>query len=319
MTRLPLNIKTRLEKRMSIKKALLLVGMLCATMAHAASFGEYNTCSDSNNVVPCEADAWGIAIEGLYFQNNGNSLVGEAFGGRLTVLINDNYTYKPKFGAGYRIEGSYHFGTGNDLTLVWSHYKTTSDANVAGNSSFTQRFSLESQFEILNLEFGQSLAFGEKLNFRAHGGIQIAELKEDWSQDVDNNGVPNNNGTLLSTDMNKPSGAGIRVGLDSYYDVGRGISIFVRTAGAILYMENKHTGGPRGLTNAFWASGTETITSLAPEVELSIGAKYAYEFDEGDLSIRLGWEEIVYFNTAFLNSSLSWNGGVIGFKWVGNA
>jgi len=69
-------------------------------------------CAAGNVTVPCERSAWDLGVDALYLRSEDNNGVG---------AVNAN-SFRAKYGWGFRLEGSYHFGTGNDATVNWAHY-----------------------------------------------------------------------------------------------------------------------------------------------------------------------------------------------------
>jgi hypothetical protein len=294
-----------------MKKTMMALAILAASAG--ANAGMYKACVDTPNQVPCEASAWDIGGEALYYRNDSNSVIGDVVNNRGGNNNNQIIDFRPDFGWGYRIEGSYHFGTGNDLTVNWAHYDKTSTGTDTFGRIFAVGvdFSLQSKFDIVNVEFGQHLQFGEKVNLRAHAGLQFSNIQEKWREQLVVGGV------FSDADRVDLNGWGPRVGMDGSYEIMNGFAFFARGAAAILEMTHTINAGANG---RFWSfTAEEKMHNVIPEGELSFGGKYTRAMAQGEVTAKVAWEERVYLNAAFGSDAMSWNGLSFGLKWVGNA
>ncbi len=288
--------------------AALVLGFSGAASAAMYAPAAAPACSAGNVTVPCEGNAWDLGIDLLYLRNQENILSGEQH-------QTTNEGFQADRGYGFRLEGSYHFGTGNDVNINWSHYsKTTSQDNFFVDNSTDE---LKSKMDVVNFELGQHIDVGEMWNLRVHGGLQYAKLHNQVRFDV-NEGVANFEGDVTA----KVRGFGPRVGMDSSYDFGNGFALFANGAVSILnakYSEHVDLAivqdGHHGIN--FTDGMTRHMTTTATDAR--IGAMYTHAMAQGDLTIRGGYQVNNFINANNGVSDLSWDGWFIGLKWVGNA
>lgn len=305
-----------MKSMLSLKKTALAVLALGSSAAFAGTMGP--VCTPGSVTVPCEATAWDVGIYALYLQPTYDADLGY-----VGNYVNNNHnTYRDwdaDWGWGFKLEGSYHFGTGNDFNVNWYHFSdTTGNDYMFGTApnGYNAHVSNKAQWDAVNFEFGQHVDFGERKNIRFHGGAQYANLK--------NTGTFSN---ILNTGQNaglemKFSGFGPRAGADFSYDWGNGFEMYANTAGAILVGTSKFSTWNN--LAATTASGSKN--SVVPEVEAKLGAKYNYAMAQGVVSLDGGWMFVNYFNANHtmgnvLNgeTDVAFNGPYIGLKWVGNA
>jgi hypothetical protein len=168
----------------------------------------------------------------------------------------------------------------------------------------------------VNAEFGQLVNFGEFKKIRFHGGAQYAQL----SQRITSNTA------LFAPEQIylKFNGFGPRVGADMSYDWGHGFAVYANGATAILVGDNTFNTTTSGVIDLIGTS-TGSTTSVVPEIEGKLGAKYTYMLSQGDLSLDVGYMWLNYIHSqSFLTtnavggtSDLAFNGPYFGLKWLG--
>ena len=146
--------------------AALVLGFTGAASAAMYAPAPAPSCAAGNVTVPCEKSAWDLGVDALYARSDDNQ------------LANMN-GFRAKYGWGFRLEGSYHFGTGNDAAVNWAHGKRTTDSTVNANV-----LSLTNTLDIVNFELGQVVNFGENVSARFNGGVQYVTVKDDFSNSV---------------------------------------------------------------------------------------------------------------------------------------
>lgn len=328
------------------KMTLAVIGL---AVSGAASAGMYSTppapsCTPGDVTVPCEQNLWDLGVQALY----------------LKPISDRNYRFIPSgpvatvgsvreveadWGWGYRLEGSYHYSTGSDITANWLHYDV--ESNLPGyRGSFISIFSnpplvvsdyrlfLENKFDQVNLVMGQHVDMGLLKDARFYGGFQYANIRVNGTNyynptravAVATNGVRD----LNRTDYN---GVGPTIGIDYAYALTQGLSVTANTSTSILYGTGRiNQGTTYGsglvLTN-FYASKKLVV----PSFEAKLGANYAYPLWEGVLNLQGGYQVVNYFD-ALQNIQVSVTnvasgvvtsrdfglyGPYFGLKWIGNA
>lgn len=284
--------------------AALILGFSGAASAAMYAPAPAPACSAGNVTVPCEGSAWDLGIDYLHLTNHENVAS--------NILDVNNNGYEAESGSGFRLEGSYHWGTGNDFNINWTHFSKSDDQDMDGADGDTER--LESKLTVVNLEVGQHIDVGENWNIRVHGGVQYARVTNHFDQDI---------ATANDAEDWKVKGWGPRAGIDSHYDFGNGFGLFANAAVSILHAE---------LESDFDNPATATFTQQATitATDMRVGAMYTHAMAQGDLSVRGGYQVNNFINAgangnnaAFLalagQRDLSFDGWFVGLKWVGNA
>lgn len=322
---------------LNLKKTAVAVLAFGSSAAFAGTMGP--VCTPGNVTVPCESTAWDIGIQALYLKSTYNDR-GFGYIGEITNADNTHtrlVSADPDWGWGFKLEASYHFGTGNDINLNWYHLSSTGTTQNFGSGFVyqggldeagddtpfnSQAVTIDPRWDAVNLEFGQHADFGVMKNIRFHGGVQYARIKTDaaWLASGDE-GIY---GSVRTS--SKYTGFGPRIGADYAYDLGNGLAMYAKGAGAILVGDHDFSGngvvGQTGVDQQSLGFSSDSKTSIVPEVEAKLGLAYTYAMAQGDLSLDAGWMWVNYFNaqTSFdLNTSdFGVQGPYVGLKWVGS-
>lgn len=292
--------------------AVLVVG---SSAAFAGTMGPL--CAPGATTVPCEKQAWDFGVQALYLKPNTNNH--RAYFASSTSAQTTMYAdLAEDWGWGFKLEGSYHFNTGNDVNVNWYHYSHTTNFATDGLTAIFKNFNLgtkvadKAQWDAVNVEFGQHVDFGDYKNIRFHGGVQFARLDNTMSSNADTVTT----GQYVSL-KNRFNGFGPRVGMDMSYDFGNGLAMYGNAASAILVGSSKFN-----TNNLTQTTSTGSFTTVSPELEGKLGATYTYAMAEGDLSLDAGYLWVNYFNVvqcgAARHSDIGFNGPYVGLKYVGN-
>lgn len=299
---------------LNLKKTTVAVVLALGSSAmFAGTMGP--VCTPGNVTVPCERTAWDFGAQALYLQpiysdsriqrfieNNSNN----------NFFNNNNDS---DWAWGFKIEGSYHFSTGNDVNVNWYHVNRTQDF-FYGTAS---EASIEPKWDAVNFEFGQHVDFGEWKKIRFHGGAQYAHIETD--RDFVNDSVF---GTSYFD--KKFNGFGPRVGMDMSYNWGNGFAMYANGATALLVGDSKINSNTVFVTDAGTTVNMANysyngLRTMVPEVEAKLGLKYTYAMAQGDLTLDGGWMFVNYFNAVHelvSDSDFGLQGPYLGLKWVGN-
>jgi len=287
-----------------VKKTVAAVIALGSSVAFAGTMGP--VCAPGNVSVPCDSLAYDIGFQALYLK--------PSYSGPLRVIgahgSGERIDLDLDAGWGFRLEGSYHFNTGNDINInsttfsKSNRYETIIDLEPITGEDISVDASLDwkPSFNAVNFELGQHVDFGEMKNIRFHAGAQYASIKSKLSV---TDRVTQERGNF---DI-KFDGFGPRAGMDMSYDFGNGFEVYGNTAGALLVGSSK-------LANIVKS------TIIVPELEAKLGAKYNYAMAQGDLIVDAGWMVTNYFNAqnvVIADSDFGFQGPFIGVKYIGNA
>ncbi len=337
---------------LNLKKTAVAVLALSSGAVFAGTMGP--VCSAVNVTVPCETTAWGVGARALYLQS---SVTGGTAQMEKTITAPNqsvNFGQDPKWGWGFMIEGSYLFGTGNDVNVNWyhinnGHSRSSTGARTISNDIFATHFpaitagtsttvssasaSVSPQWDAVNIEFGQHVDFGENTNIRFHGGFEYARLAAKTTLQLSGTRVTTTGGAASAFNAytsNNPSynGFGPRLGADMGYDWGNGLGVYANGAAGLLAGSSKFSTvyTDNATNNSVTTSGS--VMTVVPELEGKLGANYTYAMAQGDLTLDVGWMWINYFNVARSQSStlatstqsgdVGFQGLYFGLKWLGN-
>lgn len=320
---------------LNLKKTAVAVLALGSSAVFAGTMGP--VCAPGSVTVPCASTAWEFGVQALYLKP---SVSGHAFrsvtlsdplasptvgGGTVTPFTAQNYNTGPDNWAwGFKLEGAYHFSTGNDLNLNWYHLNNTvSDtgsfitaatlptglATSVSYAAATVTTDTKPNWDAVNLEFGQHAHFGEWKNIRFHGGLQYAYINNKYAltrsmaAGVDSvTGAATEAFNTSSEASLKYSGVGPRVGADYWYNWGNGFAMYANAASALLVGRQSFDNQFQYLLPAVAAGASPVFTSngsattIVPELEAKLGLTYGYAMAQGDLSLDVGWMWVNYFN-----------------------
>lgn len=320
---------------LNLKKTAVAVLAFGSSAVFAGTMGP--VCTPGNVTVPCERSAWDFAGQALYLEPSysGHDFYGSTISNAAYNTAGGTRTYNnmDKWGWGFKLEGSYHYNTGNDIDLNWYHWNrsTTVTPNTvlfsefAGLDTFATGLSLalKPQWDAVNLEFGQHVDFSPMSNVRVHAGLEYARIKS--SVTASTTGAT---GTDVITSLSSNTtynGVGPRVGADLGYGWDNGLSVYGNGGLALLAGTSKFTVTEIENSVTFVATGSSTV--VVPELEAKLGAMYTYAMAQGDLSLDVGWMWVNYFNSQNLGShhgghtrqsDFAVQGPFIGLKWIGN-
>lgn len=307
---------------LSLKKTAVAVLALGSSAAFAGTMGP--VCTPGAVTVPCEATAWDVGLTGIYVQPIYNGWgYGSISSGVSASLappffatdavynsINTNWNW------GFKLEGSYHFNTGNDINVNWYHFDRSNNF-FTGNTLFLSDilFAPDSvdllrrnvKWDAVNAELGQYTDFSANKKIRFHGGVQYARVRTAFNQDqtfafpIDEVAfVSVFSPFFINAEFN---GFGPRLGVDYNYWFGNGFSIYGKGAAAILVGNSRFSTGRSfdvslfPFTVATFSAATSgSRRSIVPEMDMRLGAEYTYNMAQGALTLDVGYLFVNYFN-----------------------
>lgn len=307
---------------------LAVLGIGFSTLANAGTMGA--ACAPGSVVVPCEEKRWDLGVQALYLRP-----VYDADRGYERVSVNGYTQLDTPWNWGYRLEGSYHFNTGNDLNLNWTHFDTGSqqanlygdvltDATTIAAGNLVQ--TVDHQFDQVNLELGQLAHFGQYKSMRFYGGMQYAYIQFDGIQ---NFAAPY--AAVSQFDKADYRGFGPVLGIDYAYNLTSALSLTANSTGSILYGTTRANLGYINVpTNVTFSSIYASKKAIVPSLEAKLGMNYAYAMGQGILNIQGGYQALNYFNalqkprytsatvTTLAESDFGLSGPYIGINYTGS-
>lgn len=291
----------------SLKPLASSILSLACGVVFAGTMGE--VCVPFNVTVPCEQNAWDVGITALYLK----PIESANFGYRVAVREGDYTRYVDwghDYNWGFRLEGSYHFNTGNDINLNWNHINAKTDSKFA---ILSQTFHHVLSSDSVNGELGQLVDFSRATQARFFGGLQYLRL----FGSIDNYLT----GSFLNHSDSHFNGVGPRVGADLFYGVYDGIRVYAKSATAIVYGKSEFYDGINFIIGS--------KDALVPELEAKLGADWTYAMAQGVVTVDAGFMWVNYFNAIHntigrfsgiggFETDLSYAGPYFGLKYVGN-
>ncbi|MGL5742618.1 MAG: Lpg1974 family pore-forming outer membrane protein [Legionella sp.] len=326
---------------LNLKKTAVAVLALGSSAVFAGTMGP--VCTPGNVTVPCPSSAWDVGGQALVLQvmtDNNLSLNVSTGTDGTTRFVDVSTDLKAQWDWGFQIEGSYHFNTGNDITLTWYHLDTgwnnhefvRDDLGLLADEDVRFGYGHKNRWDAVNGELGQFVDFSANKKIRFHGGFQFASIKRSIHAFAALENIDNDNDFLGRLEGNTQyNGFGPRTGIDMNYVFGNGFGIYAKAATALLVGSAKHgfDFDGRRVIDGVVVSGLDvnvggTRTAIVPELEAKLGANYTYAMAQGDLTLDAGYMWFNYFNA--LNATVSPGtatdfgaaGPYFGLKYVGN-
>ena len=312
---------------LSLRKSAIVISIFGSSVVFSGTMGA--VCSPTNAAIPSPSTACEFGAQALYFQ--------PALGAKNLdhVQIQEDGSahygnFDPTYAWGFKVEGSYHFNTGNDLNLNW--YRLQNSTTISATDVFAVQSPgvtpvsgtgiIDPSWNAVNLEFGQRIDFGDMKVIRVHGGVAYARVAIDKTLIT-----ANLNPVTVAEEDSAYNGFGPRVGADMAYGWGHGLEMYINAATALLV-------GTQGFNNTSNTSPARigSTAAVVPELEAKLGATYTHVMAQGDLSLNVGWMWINYFQVNLTETfiagvpgtlgaeanNIAFQGPFMGLKWIGN-
>ena len=369
-------------KMTKIALALAAIGMSAVAFAGAPG-NQVVAPAGVNLIAPDSVGVWSIGLEALYVEPTNNEFT---YGQNVGVNGNQvAYAYKNKsvnndWEWGGTVDLTYMFpGNSRDVKLAWTHLFSNTETNhttpgsgqyfqpafgegnfgpglnssstLAGitsstNSSGSAKGSARTDYNAVDLVFGQWIKIGDRLDLHPFGGLRWADVDSSFKgKYYPTNGASVSgagdyaNTTSTSSIYDKISsdfdGIGPRAGFDTAVHLGSGFSIVGTFAGSLLVGDidskfsnttyntttsSSHLLGVTSSSGAVTTTGyrvknNNNNTSVVPELDARLGLDYMYAFTPAtSMNIQLGYQVVNYFNVTeadFVSAGASQQGGLV--------
>jgi hypothetical protein len=257
-------------------------------------------------VVPNLKSGLELTLEGLYLQPTNSDLAYAAVtttnydaNGNAVSNATDVSYLKPNYDFGFRVGLGYVFpNSGNDVQLNWTHFHHSTDASVVtpdltqvsgisiDPNNSTQNGSVDFRYDAVDLDVGQYISIGTRLQTRLFFGVRGAELRKELTTTSFDNSAPAID-MIASTSNSKFIGIGPRVGIDSRYHIADCFGLVGHFATALLVgnvdVDGTHTESSNGsaIANSFTAN---TQTRVVPAFDAKLGLDYTFPFNRNEVS-----------------------------------
>ncbi len=294
---------------------------LCSTGAALAG-GPDHACQTGVISLPCASTGWDLGIQALYLQQRDGTpaFIGFRQAGPYRNWVLD----EPNWGWGFQLDGSYHFSSGNDVTLSWLRYhKKTSKTYSLGTTPAavnTVPTVGKREWDMVNLVLAQMVNFGQHTSIRFFAGAQYNDYATHYSaQNYPAAGLRANGHFTFK-------GFGPRLGTDFNFKVVNGFSVYIM--GALSLLAGDDCFKLNVTNNALVAAPNGSKIHFIPEIEGKLGARYtiALANRRGRIMLDAGYmwldmrgtillPSIPGFAVAECNTSLQ--GAYFGVNWLG--
>ncbi|WP_131783747.1 Lpg1974 family pore-forming outer membrane protein [Legionella gresilensis] len=283
-------------------------------------------CVPGSSIIPCVTNAWDISASALYLKPKyGDKLV------YLGVFHDQNLSHNiakksREWDWGYKIEASYHYSTGSDLNINWSHF----NQSITNNTTFTVgsfgialplTYTIKPKWNSLNLEYGQIVNYGENRSFRFYGGLQTTELDSDALLNLPPIFIGGITRYVSASGDIKYHSIGPRVGLDYYSNFLGNFGIYADAAITVLFGNGQfHRTSFINDIVLSYKSGSRNL--VLPEFEGKIGAQFIFLMGRSYLSFNAGYMLVDFLSgtdslsTKGFGDIFSLSGVYIGVKWA---
>jgi hypothetical protein len=289
-----------------LKKIIIVFLGFVSGVAIAGVMG--SVCVPGDVTVSCETRLWDLGADALYFRSIFGANKGYQW--RLNPARELNPVLKDlsnDWNWGYRIVGSYHFNTGNDLTINWTHFSGTSQyRNILAPLVLQDRlvrfpsfFENNNRFDQANIVLGQHVQFSMRDKTRLYAGMQYANIQSMGQTYITNSVVELiTNGSPINLFNNTSfQGIGPSIGIDYAYGLFNGFSLIANGAGSLVYGTARyHEGIVITNVHLIQAQVFARKKAIVPSLEAKLGINYAYNFRGILVNIDAGYQAINYFN-----------------------
>lgn len=313
-------------------------------------------------IAPISAGTWRVGLEAMYVEPTNNEFIygqnrtlsnttGDFIGYRNSVVPND-------WEWAGTVDLTYMFpGNRSDVKLAWTHiFSNTSSAytspganqyfqTVFGQSAFGPVFngtvsdsgyevvsstgivtgSLKTDYNAVDLVFGQLSTLGDRLDLHPSGGLRWSEINSNFS--VRRNSVNSSVGVTIPTlgntrriqdlyaDQIKSNfnGLGPRAGIDTTVHLNSGFSVVGSFASSLLVghiNSQLNSNDPIYTTITSGATTNTTVdyepyngknnhnnTRVVPELDARLGLNYLHNLSSStSIDVQLGYQVVNYFN-----------------------
>ncbi len=310
---------------------LFLLGMgLGSTLIYANnSSSTYNNDLDLRLSVPALQSGFEISAAFLVLRpmaNNLNYVIYNRAGLPIQSPSWDEQELDPRYTPAFSVGLGYMTASGRDVQLNWTHLNSDTSASIAAPDGYfvgpdyeigppaipirTASSTANFKDDVINLDFGQYLAFGCHVVMRFFGGLSTVFLREDVNTTYAGNVITGLYQGPFSTNQDVTSnfkGIGPRLGINGNYIIGHGFGILGEGAIAALigssHSNTSYISSSQQLIAEFGQStnyqtiADENTTQVIPALDGKLGINYQHVFSNKNLlTVEAGYQAAIYIN-----------------------
>ena len=208
----------------------------------------------------------------------------------------------------------------NDIQLDWTHLNSRTTGNISAdgiqffigpdyeigpdaasirNASGSATF----RYDMVNLDAGQFLSFGQHVMMRFFGGLSAGSLQEEVKATFTGTNItaPVGPFSFSSDTTSNFTGIGPRAGMEMSYRANNGFGILGEAAVSAL-IGGSHSTMRFSTTTSLFTNNPQSIvdqntTQVIPGFDAKLGISYQHECSRGSLfTIQAGYQAAVYIN-----------------------
>lgn len=215
---------------------------------------------------------------------------------------------------------------GNDFKLDWTHLSSNNSASIAAdgvsyflgpdfeigpagipirNATGNAKF----KYDVVNLDVGQFISFGQHIDMRFFGGLSTGFLREETLSTYTGNTVGTYPGPFSTMEniTSNFTGVGPRAGLHADYNMSSGFGFLGEAAVSALigslYSKTQFTSSAQQLLTQYGQSVNnqaiedQRVYQVIPGLDAKLGVSYKHFFKNNSLiTISAGYQAAVYVN-----------------------
>ncbi len=308
----------------------LTASIAAATLA--ASLGAYAAlptgAAPFQVVVPNLKSGLEFTLKGFYLQPTNSDL--DYATSSITTTVDDATntatnvsTLDPGYNLGFAIGLGYVFpNSGNDAQINWTHFNHTDNDSApfvnalngsitvitrAGNSyefdGGTGNSSNDVKYDAVDLDMGQYLSIGTRLQTRLFAGLRYAQIKSDLTDTyMGHSGFATTFVSYNEVDSfnSKFTGIGPRFGVDATYHVGNCFGVVGHVAAALLVGRVDTSSGATysssGESTSSFSTTADNQTRVVPAFDAKLGIDYSWPInnDASSFTVEAGYQATQY-------------------------
>lgn len=301
-----------IAQKLSSKEKFLAADIVSPSFAHTESTPSSQWPLFDPNSLHNTHDLW-IDVEGLFWQSNMGSL-GYAITSKSSTSIQDGHVKEPDFewnygfrlGLGYKLphdkwdlfvnyaylRGSGHGHAGGSGRVVFPTYATNFDLiSPFYASSAHAHFWLT--LNMGDVELGRTCFVGKWLSIRPFLGVRGLVIAQDYN-------VSYHGGTIGPDKVHMDNdfwGAGIRMGADTLWGLGKGISIYGNGSISLLSGHfDAYESEKRDDVRIMSIKSNNDNVVVTADLALGLQWDYLFSKDRYHIGAKVGWEFDLFFD-----------------------
>ncbi len=283
-----------------ITLSLIAAGLATASSAYAAV---PTGAAPFQVVVPNLQHGVNFTLEGLYLQPSNSDLTysSSTTSSGSADTANSN-SVQPSYALGFGVGLGYVFPqSGNDIQAHWQHFNQSTtnttnetDSSDEGVSAISASSDTTFKFDTIDLDVGQYLSIGTRLQTRLFAGLRYVNLQNNTTNTYTDpvNAIKSFSEVIDS----KFQGAGPRIGVDTSYHVKDCFGVVAHLATALLVGRTTDSTNYYGTDGSSLSLEPDNQTRVVPSLDAKLGFNYTVGFKNGtsNMTIEAGYQVTQY-------------------------